>query len=323
MGDIDTAKLTAVCAQIVREGDLDSLTDSVVRWNAESTMGLAAKVLDKQPYKKIVKDAVAATLASLSGDGEAAASSGKEEEEEEETTRQSSDGGGEDSLSDVDDEPAPVRAQKRGGSSKEKAPEKAKRAKTEGAASSSKTVTNLKNYIARCGVRKVWARELAGMSAAQQTRHLKGVLEGLGMEGRPTIEKCKRIKAKRDLQAELEEMDTDNIIDGAAGEAQSDSPPRRRRAASKKVSYNVDHISDSEDEQGGSGGEPDAMPGQSTAPNSDRESDGDDDDDSSAHSDAYMDDASGDNGSDDNGRKTDESSEAEAEEAAPDSDSAE
>ncbi|KAJ2795408.1 hypothetical protein H4R21_005122, partial [Coemansia helicoidea] len=156
MPDIDAEKLRAVCAQIVREGDLDSLTDRVVRRNAESAMGLASKALDEQPYKKIVKDAVVAALASITGDAddggdvkdegdaeegasssEAAALSGKEDAEdaeeasENEAAQQSSDDGDEDAFSEVDDEPAPAaaRAQKRGGG--EKAPAKTKRARTE------------------------------------------------------------------------------------------------------------------------------------------------------------------------------------------------
>lgn len=34
------------------------------------------------------------------------------------------------------------------------------------------------------------------------------------MEGKPSLEQCKAIKAKREFEAELKEIDTSNIIEG-------------------------------------------------------------------------------------------------------------
>ncbi|KAJ1726121.1 hypothetical protein LPJ61_005405, partial [Coemansia biformis] len=333
---VDTERLKAVCAQIVREGDLTTLTDRVVRRKAETAMGLADEALDEQPYKRLVKVTVAAVLEDMpdgtddGGSSDMEGSQGRVDQDAKDgDAAAGSDAGGSDSdgeaadqgsgedeeeegeeFSDVGDgeEPAPTRPKKRAAG--EKAPGKPKRSKVvraEGAASteSNTTVTNLKSYIGKCGLRKVWSRELAGMSAAQQIRHLKGLLAGLGMEGRPTLEKCKQIKAKRDLQAELEEMDTGNIIDTAGDAAPSEPSGRRRRAASKQVSYNVDHVSDSE-EDGSDGGQDASDDGRGA-------SDGASDEEESADSDAYTEDASDDNA---RGHKS-------ADEAAPDSDSAE
>ncbi|KAJ2078011.1 hypothetical protein H4R24_004767 [Coemansia sp. RSA 988] len=161
----------------------------------------------------------------------------------------------EDEFSDVmDEEPAPRRrSNKRDTSDSLSAPRK--RAKTtvasEGgvAKGSTATIANLKSYINKCGLRKTWNKELAEMNGAQQVRHLKKALQDLGMEGRPTLEKCKQIKAKRDLQAELDAMDQGNIIGNEDSVLQVESTRGRRRAAAKKVSYNVDHVSDSEEEE--------------------------------------------------------------------------
>ncbi|KAJ1820463.1 hypothetical protein LPJ56_003434 [Coemansia sp. RSA 2599] len=134
-------------------------------------------------------------------------------------------------------------------------PKKTKKAKTNSAGSmplsksNETTIGNLKTYINKCGMRKVWSKELSGMNATQQVRHLKKLLEDLGMEGRPTLEKCKKIKAKRDLQAELEAIEGDSIV--ASEDRLSREPARRRRSAvAKPASYRVDYSSEEEEEAG-------------------------------------------------------------------------
>ncbi|KAJ2610688.1 hypothetical protein H4S08_003500 [Coemansia sp. RSA 1365] len=273
MPEIDVDALKKVCNRIVREGDLDSLTDRTVRRNAENELGLIQKALDEQPYKQLVKDTVSEVLESLTKVQQGSEDDGDVTDENETKTGDDRDNNGdpaksteennnseiEDEYSDVmDEEPAPQsRSKKRDTSDSLPAPHK--RAKTtvfseNGAAKgSASTIANLKSYINKCGLRKTWSKELAGMNGTQQVRHLKKMLLDLGMEGRPTLEKCKQIKDKRDLQAELDAMDQDNIIED--GDGNEDSVPQaelarsRRRAASKKVTYNVDHISDSEEER--------------------------------------------------------------------------
>jgi hypothetical protein len=43
---------------------------------------------------------------------------------------------------------------------------------------------------------------------------IQGILRELGMEGKPSLEQCKVIKARREFEAELREIDTSNIIEG-------------------------------------------------------------------------------------------------------------
>lgn len=53
------------------------------------------------------------------------------------------------------------------------------------------------------------------MSASQSIAHLNAILTELGMDGRPTLEKCKEIKRKREFEAEMREIDPSNIVSGS------------------------------------------------------------------------------------------------------------
>ncbi|CAG8797260.1 15643_t:CDS:2, partial [Gigaspora rosea] len=76
-----------------------------------------------------------------------------------------------------------------------------------------KTIKELKAFILKCGVRKVWSRELAGCdSISSQINRLNKILSDLGITGRPTLEKCKKVRQRRELEAELNSMDVGNII---------------------------------------------------------------------------------------------------------------
>ncbi|KAJ2089937.1 hypothetical protein IW138_003067 [Coemansia sp. RSA 986] len=268
--NVDIEKLKNVCEKIVREGDLDTLTDRNVRRFAEKEFSLEAKALDEKPYKKIIKETVSEVLERLKQESEANNSEDEEPEDEgiESDDNDNSDGeDGDDAVSassadgDEDDdgainksdEEAKARAKRR--PTEIQSPPKPKRVKSSSSSKSisagSKTsIDNLKSYVNKCGLRKVWSKELAGMNGAQQIRHLKKILEDLGMEGRPTVEKCKKIKAKRELQAELAAMNQDNVIDGIDETPEQEALLRNRRSAARKnISYNVDQISDSEESE--------------------------------------------------------------------------
>ncbi|KAI9506800.1 hypothetical protein BX070DRAFT_10170 [Coemansia spiralis] len=267
----DTGKLKEICERIVREGDLDTLTDREVRRHAEKELGLEEKSLDEKPFKKMVKEIVADTLEHMMKEKEEenaasmefSESGDKKEEHSEDDSKGDADSVSssvkEDDGSDMDSDniaistPSAKRKNAKR-SANTQSPVSSKRVKSSGTSSAKlskgneATIANLKSYINKCGLRKIWAKELAGMSGAEQIRHLKQILDDLGMEGRPTLEKCKKIKDKRDLQAELDAMDQDNIIDKFGNKSLQDDIPRKRRSvAQKKVAYNVDQISDSEE----------------------------------------------------------------------------
>ncbi|KAJ2401322.1 hypothetical protein GGI23_001476 [Coemansia sp. RSA 2559] len=259
---IEVEKLKAVCEKIVREGDLDMLTDRDVRRYAEKEFGLEEKALDEKPYKKLIKDTVAAVVEELAQENEANdKDSDKEQQDEDNDEEQqnedddkvdSSSSGNESEEGDMDASDSETKSRAKRKSEEIQPLPKSKRTKMSStskniSAGSKTTIDNLKSYINKCGLRKVWSKELAGMNGTQQIRHLKAILEGLGMDGRPTVEKCKKIKAKRELQAELAAMNQDNIIDDLNESSEHESSSRKRRSVARKgMSYNVDQISDSE-----------------------------------------------------------------------------
>ncbi|ORX54608.1 hypothetical protein DM01DRAFT_1335744 [Hesseltinella vesiculosa] len=94
---------------------------------------------------------------------------------------------------------------------------------------SEETIKRLKSYISKCGVVKRWNVELADCrSAKAQIDKLKSILEDLGVEGRPTLEKCKAVKDARELRSELDSLSTENIISGGrrSRRAQTSTQPR-------------------------------------------------------------------------------------------------
>lgn len=62
-------------------------------------------------------------------------------------------------------------------------------------------------------MRKVWKRELDGLNGKQSIAKLESILRDLGMEGRPTLEKCKSIKERREYEEELRALDPSNVLE--------------------------------------------------------------------------------------------------------------
>uniref|UniRef100_A0A1A8CSC3 HIRA interacting protein 3 n=1 Tax=Nothobranchius kadleci TaxID=1051664 RepID=A0A1A8CSC3_NOTKA len=76
-----------------------------------------------------------------------------------------------------------------------------------------KAVVRLKRYIALCGVRRNYKKLLNSCSSTRsKLAVLKKELEDLGVHGNPTIEKCKKVRMKREEAQELAELDVCNII---------------------------------------------------------------------------------------------------------------
>ena len=66
-------------------------------------------------------------------------------------------------------------------------------------------IKELKSLVFKCGVRKNWSKELpASMSNSQQISYLTDVLHSLGMKGKFSAGKAKRIKEERELKDELD-----------------------------------------------------------------------------------------------------------------------
>ncbi|KAI9062744.1 hypothetical protein FKP32DRAFT_1612484 [Trametes sanguinea] len=69
------------------------------------------------------------------------------------------------------------------------------------------TIKKLKSLVVACGVRKVWSKEFSGLDRpSDQIRRLKQILSDLGMTGRMSMEQAKAIKAKREFEKELQDV---------------------------------------------------------------------------------------------------------------------
>lgn len=64
------------------------------------------------------------------------------------------------------------------------------------------------------------------------------------VSGRPTLEKCQKVKAEREIKAEVESLDTENIIESSSRRATRSQGPKRKRRVIE---------SDEEDEEEGPG----------------------------------------------------------------------
>jgi len=85
-------------------------------------------------------------------------------------------------------------------------------------------------------------KELEGLNENQSVAKIQGILRELGIEGKPSLDQCKAIKARREFEAELREIDTSNIIEGK----------RTRRNRDNEIgvkSVNKRKLATSEDEE--------------------------------------------------------------------------
>jgi hypothetical protein len=67
-------------------------------------------------------------------------------------------------------------------------------------------IKKLKDWLSKCGIRKMWHKELAPYETPKKKiSHLKEMLKNAGMDGRPSIAKANEIRERRELADELEE----------------------------------------------------------------------------------------------------------------------
>ncbi|CRG88193.1 hypothetical protein PISL3812_05220 [Talaromyces islandicus] len=139
-------------------------------------------------------------------------------------------------MSVVLEEPAPKKQQKPQKKSSGPAPKKAK-AKPKAASESDPDqaeIKRLQGWLLKCGIRKFWARELAPYDTPKaKIKHLKSMLEEVGMKGRYSIEKARQIRDARELQADLEAVKEGAMKWGTEGTPGADDgsdgeKPRRR-----------------------------------------------------------------------------------------------
>lgn len=157
-------------------------------------------------------------------------------------------------MSDVKDEAPPKKRRRSAGpksDTKTAAPAKtkaSKSAKDMDLSPDEQEIKKLQSWLLKCGIRKLWHRELASCDSNKaKIKHLKGMLEDVGMTGRYSVEKANSIKEQRELAADLEAVQEGNKHWGAdsASEKGDDSdsaarPARRNRNTSRFVDFGDD-----------------------------------------------------------------------------------
>ncbi|EPS26792.1 hypothetical protein PDE_01731 [Penicillium oxalicum 114-2] len=97
-------------------------------------------------------------------------------------------------------------------------------------------IKRLQGWLVKCGIRKMWWRELQPYETPKaKIKHLKQMLEDVGMKGRYSLEKARQIRDERELKADLEQIQQGAKQWGAEDEEEdeedNDGPARPRRAA--------------------------------------------------------------------------------------------
>jgi hypothetical protein len=129
-------------------------------------------------------------------------------------------------MSSLIDEPPKKKRQKKSPAPKAK-PTKSKSSKAVAGSSDPQEaeIKKLQSWLIQCGIRKLWHRELASCSSSQEKiSHLKGMLKDAGMTGRFSKEKAEQIKERRELEADLEEV---NQFATKYGNTEHGSRPKR------------------------------------------------------------------------------------------------
>ena len=93
-------------------------------------------------------------------------------------------------------------------------------------------IKRLQGWLVKCGIRKVWSKELAAFTTSKaKIKHLEEMLALAGMTGRYSQEKANGIREERELKADVEDVQAGNKQWGkAVSEEEQNGKPRRRLA---------------------------------------------------------------------------------------------
>ena len=112
----------------------------------------------------------------------------------------------------------------------------------------SEEIKRLQSWLVKCGIRKMWHKELASYGTAPaKIRHLKEMLTDAGMTGRYSNEKAIQIREARELKADLEAVQAGNKQWGKSeSEEDGGGKPKRRLARGLKE---LDFLNDDDGEE--------------------------------------------------------------------------
>jgi len=106
------------------------------------------------------------------------------------------------------------------------------------------TIEKLKKFVRECGCKKIWSKEFSGCTTANSIiKVLKNMLRDLGIEGKPSLAKCKVIATQRELLKDCEELNTNVIYER--------SEKRKRNFYSDNTRTVKNKIEDDDDDDDG------------------------------------------------------------------------
>ncbi|KAJ5153108.1 Transcriptional regulator [Penicillium canariense] len=153
---------------------------------------------------------------------------------------------------DEEPKPKPVRKRKSSeGAPKKAAPKKEKKVASKGSKEEEldpdqAEIRRLQGWLVKCGIRKMWWRELQPYETPKaKIKHLKQMLEDVGMTGRYSLEKARQIRDERELKADLEQIQqgAKQWGTGTGGEGNEDegsdggAPPRRAARGRQALAF--------------------------------------------------------------------------------------
>ncbi|KAL8990427.1 MAG: hypothetical protein Q9177_000914 [Variospora cf. flavescens] len=111
----------------------------------------------------------------------------------------------------------------------------------------SEEIKRLQGWLIKCGIRKMWFRELAPYDTSKaKIRHLKDMLTEAGMTGRYSQEKATQIREERELKADIEAVQAGAKQWGRVSPDEEDGGRPRRKVA--KGLQELDFLKDDDGE---------------------------------------------------------------------------
>lgn len=111
----------------------------------------------------------------------------------------------------------------------------------------------LQRRLVKCGIRKMWFKELAPYDTAKaKVRHLNNMLSEAGMKGRYSDEKAAKIREERELKQDLEAVQEGNKMWGqdenSEPEAERGRPKRKLAKGLAEIQHLIDDGPSDDDE---------------------------------------------------------------------------
>ena len=103
----------------------------------------------------------------------------------------------------------------------------------------------LQRRLVKCGIRKMWFKELAPYDTAKaKTRHLNDMLSEAGMTGRYSDEKATKIREERELKQDLEAVQEGNKKWGQGENSEPETEKGRPKRKLAKGLAEIQHLID-------------------------------------------------------------------------------